>query len=85
MSYDFQSSLPAYKELGKDKCRNLVYEAIGNIGTCNDKQISEYLNWSINRVTPRRGELVQTGFVIQDKKQKDPQTGRLVSYWIQNK
>lgn len=85
MSYDYQSSLPAYKELGKDRCRQLVFQAISNIGACNDRQIADHLNWPINRVTPRRGELVQTGHVVQFRKQCDPETGRTVSYWIENK
>ncbi len=85
MSYDYQSSLPAYKELGKDKCRQIVLQAISSIGICNDRQISEYLNWPINRITPRRGELVQLGSIMQDRKQVDPQTGRTVSYWTLNK
>lgn len=82
MSYDYQSSLPAYKELGKDKCRSIVFNAICILGICNDRQISEYLKWPINRVTPRRGELVQADHIIQYKKQIDPETGRTVSYWI---
>ena len=85
MSYDFQSSLPAYKELGKDKCRQLVYEAICEMQICTDRQIAEYLKWSINRVTPRRGELVETGNVIQFRKQRDPETGRTVSFWSKSK
>ena len=84
MSYDFQSSLPAYKELGKDRCRQLVFQAICKIGICNDRQISEYLKWPINRITPRRGELVQAGSIIQFKKQQDPETGRTVSFWSKN-
>ena len=85
MSYDYQSSLPAYKELGKDRCREIVLKAISSIGVCNDRQLSEHLNWPINRITPRRGELVQLGFIMQDKKQVDPQTKRTVSYWKLNK
>lgn len=85
MSYDYQSSLPAYKELGKDRCRQLVLQAICEMQICTDRQISEYLKWPINRVTPRRGELVQSGVVIQFRKQKDPETGRLVSFWSKNK
>jgi hypothetical protein len=84
MIYDFISSLPAYKELGKDKCRQLVYLAIQEIGSCNDKQVAKHLNWPINRVTPRRGELVESGLVLQEKKQQDPESGRTVSYWIVN-
>jgi hypothetical protein len=85
MSYDYQSSLPAFKELGKDRCREIVFKAICTIGICNDRELADYLNWPINRITPRRGELVQLGFIMQEKKQADPETGRKVSYWTQSK
>jgi hypothetical protein len=81
MSYDYISSLPAYKELGKDQCRQIVFSAIKQLGSCNDREISEHLNWAINRITPRRGELVNSGLIMQDSKKLDPTTGRTVSYW----
>ncbi|MEI8111137.1 MAG: hypothetical protein WCH59_09125 [Chitinophagia bacterium] len=84
MGYDYQSSLPAYKEAPqkKDYARQMVLLAITKLAPCNDRQIAEYLGWPINRVTPRRGELVEDGQIIQEKKGIDPVTNRTVSWWI---
>lgn len=83
MPYDLKSSLPAYQENkeGKDFCRQIVFTTIRKLGPCNDRQVAEFLNWPINRVTPRRGELVEAGLIIQDRKDKDPLSNRLVSFW----
>lgn len=83
--YDFHSSMPAYKEnaKGKDYCRQMVLLAIRKLQCCNDREIAEYLGWPINRVTPRRGELVDSGLIVQRKKDQDPTTNRTVSYWIE--
>lgn len=83
MPYDFTSSKPAYEEnkQGKDYCRQMVLIAIRKLRMCNDRQLSEHLGWPINRITPRRGELVETGHVIEAQKSRDPRTGRTVSYW----
>ena len=81
MSYDYISSLPAYKEnpKGKDFCRQQVLIAVKKLQPCNDRQIAEYLKWPINRVTPRRGELEKANLVVCAGKRKDEQTNRLVS------
>lgn len=83
MGYDVISSLPSYQsnQKGKDYCRSVVFLTIKKLGICTDKQISEHLNWPINRVTPRRGELVEKELVIQFKKDADPVSKRLVSFW----
>jgi len=75
MSYDFISSKPAFdsNKQGKDYCRQMVFIA--------DRELSEHLQWPINRITPRRGELVTGGLIVMDRKDTDPQTGRTVSYW----
>lgn len=79
--YDYVSSLPAYKEKGKDFCRQQVFIAIRKLGLCNDRQIAEYLKWEINRVTGRRKELVDSNLIEQKHKAKDPETNRTVSFW----
>jgi len=79
--YDYISSLPAYKEQGKDYCRQQVFTAIRKLQPCNDRMISDYLKWAINRVTCRRGELVECGLIEMKCKAKDPETNRTVSYW----
>lgn len=87
MGYDYQTSLPAYNEVKKniDYCRSQVFLTIKKIGICNDKQVAEKLGWSINRVTPRRGELVNNGLVELAYKKKDPSTNRTVNYWREKK
>lgn len=84
MPYDHKTSGEAYhgtKESERDYCRQQVLIAIKKHGFCNDRQISEYLKWPINSVTPRRNELVESGEVVLKLKDKDPKTGRTVSYW----
>jgi hypothetical protein len=83
MGYDYDTSLPAYNENpnGKDYCRQMVLITIRKLGVCNDRQIAEQLQWPINRITPRRGELVESGQVMSSGKRLDPQTGRHVNYW----
>lgn len=58
-----------------------VLEVIQKLGECNDKQIAGVLGWPINRVTPRRGELVEFGYVEKVGTQKDKVTNRMVNYW----
>lgn len=78
--YDYKTSYPAYKEPGKDQCRGIVLAAVRTLGECNDKQIAAYLNWPINRVTPRRGELFIAGIVERSERRKN-EDGRLVNWW----
>ena len=83
MGYDKQTSLPAFKEAPatKDYCRSVVLLTIEKLQPCNDRQIAEFLQWPINCVTGRRGELVTAKKVVLDKKQKDETTNRTVNYW----
>lgn len=87
MPYDHKTSGVAYHdttEKSRDYCRQQVLIAIRKLKVCNDRQIAEYLGpeaWPINRITPRRGELVTMGVVVLDRKAKDPVTNRTVSYW----
>ena len=79
MSYDYQTSLPAFKEPGKDICRSKVLDAIKKLGWCCDRQIAEFLDWPINRVTPRRGELFTAGKIENFGLRK--YEGRAVNWW----
>lgn len=84
MPYDHQTSGVAYHEAPKesrDYCRQMVLITIRKMKVCNDRQIGEHLGWAINRVTPRRGELVEQGIIVLDRKAVDPATGRMTSYW----
>jgi hypothetical protein len=84
MSYDYQTSLPAYNDakISISKSRLKVLGAIQELGICNDKMIAEKLDWPINRITNRRGELLNEGKIILHKKAKDSSTNRTVNYWI---
>lgn len=83
MSYDYQTSLPAYQEgpQGKDYCRQVVLLTIQKLGICNDRQIADHIGWPINRVTPRRGELVDSGQVVRAMRGPDPLSNRTVNFW----
>jgi DNA-binding MarR family transcriptional regulator len=62
-----QTSLFAYEQ-AKDNLgekQRQVLSAIRQIGKCTDKHIAAFLGWPINRVTPRRNELVESGHVIE--------------------
>lgn len=60
-----QTSLEAYQDvrahLGERQAA--VIEALRQQETCTDQQLALMLGWSINRITPRRGELVKLGLV----------------------
>ena len=69
------TSLQAFQQLThlNDKQQSvLVY--INGHPDCTDKDIAEGLDWAINRVTPRRGELenlgliISSGYRLQDKR-----------------
>lgn len=79
MTYDFDTSYPAFKEPGKDRCREIVLSAIRTLGVCCDKQIAEYLGWEINRVTGRRGELLIEDKIVCVGKWKSGK--RTVNWW----
>jgi len=86
MPYDKETSGVAYHEGDKssrDYCRQQVFIAIRKLKVCNDRMISEYLGWPINRINPWRGELVERGFVKLAYKAPDPDSGRTVSYWTE--
>lgn len=81
MSYDYQTSYPAYKEKGKDVCRRKVFLAIKLLGECTDRMIADHLGWPINRVTPRRGELLSAGLIQPAGIRKDQESNRSVNWW----
>lgn len=78
-----QTSLQAYGELSNKKLserQQAVYRAIIIYQPCTDKDIAFRLGWEINKVTPRRGELVNTDFVIPYK--TIVQDGRKAVTWV---
>jgi hypothetical protein len=84
MPYDHTTSGTAYHETpakSRDFARQQVFIAIRKLQPCNDRQIAEYLKWPINRVTPRRGELMENELVVFAMKREDPASGRTVNWW----
>lgn len=83
MGYDYQTSLPAYEEAKKNigTKQNIVLSAIEHLGTCTDVEIAQYLSWPINRVTPRRGELLSKNLIMLKGKYPDTGTNRMVNHW----
>jgi DNA-binding MarR family transcriptional regulator len=78
-----QTSLDAYFNEVKPKLSRtqlLVLEALEEIAPANDKQIAAYLNWPINSVTPRRGELLKKKQVTVAYVGKDT-SGRSTTFW----
>lgn len=59
-----------------------VLKAIENLGNATNSEISEYLGWSINRITPRTNELVKMGKVVDAGKRACYITGRLAYIWV---
>ena len=58
-----QTSLLAYSEvlIGLNEKQQRVLEAIISLGDCYDQKIADHLKWTINCVTPRRLELLESG------------------------
>jgi len=84
--YDYQTSLPAYAaaKTNINEKQEAVFKAIEVLGNCNDSQIADLLGWPINRVTPRRGELLQFGLIQHAFRGKDFDTQRTVNFWKVN-
>lgn len=74
------TSLAAYDSVALGARQAEVLAAITELGECTDQQIADRLGWTINRVTPRRGELEEAGLVIRTAVRPGP-TGRKVSVW----
>lgn len=59
------TSLEAYRQLNNlsDKQQTVLVYIHGHPDT-TDKEIAKGLGWTINRVTPRRGELEAKGLIV---------------------
>lgn len=59
------TSLEAYRSVkGLNDKQQTVLIYIHGHPDCTDNDIAHGLNWEINRVTPRRGELEKLGWVV---------------------
>jgi len=83
------TSMEAFRELTPDelgKRQNLVYNAVKELGEATDRQILKHIRktipvMDINSITPRRGELVKGGLVVQSGTMIDPDTGKMAKIW----
>jgi len=78
-----QTSLEAWEEVRYNlgEKQKLVYEALKFLRTANDKMIAKRLNWPINCITNRRGELVRRRLVGVSFVGPDLFSGRNTIYW----
>ena len=78
-----KTSLNAYKKIEKSLTRRQisVYHALESITDMTNSELAEYLRWSINRVTPRVGELRKLDLVAYAGKRKCRITGERVKSW----
>lgn len=67
MGYRYQTSLPAYHSILGDLSlkQEAVWITLYEHGDMTDQQLSAYLHWPINCVTPRRGELEEMALVVE--------------------
>ena len=80
-----QTSLSAYKTEIQPTLGNrqqTVYEAIRKFPDLTNSELSAFLNWPINTVTPRVKELRDRGLVMQGKVRTCRVTGRNVIAWM---
>lgn len=75
-----KESYHAITDLG-DKQRE-VYDALKTLGYATDRELTDHLDWPINQLLPRRGELVQYGFIKKHGEKWNPLTKRNVTLWV---
>lgn len=59
-----------------------LLRALDALGEATNSELGRYLDWSINRVTPRTNELVKAGKVVDVGKRPCKVTGRTAYVWI---
>ena len=74
------TSLEAYQTVEVSDKQRIVLHYICSHYPCTDVQIAHGLGWTINRVTPRRGELETLGLII-DAGYTVQQSGRRAHIW----
>ncbi len=80
-----QTSLEAYQRLKDEgalgKRQSQVWAMLRSVGPCNNRELAEAMEWSINRVTGRINELDSYGFVRLVDIRVDPKTDRSAKVW----
>lgn len=59
-----------------------VYDLLNKNGGMTDREMAVALDWPINQLLPRRGELVEYGFVIKHGEKYVKDTKRNVTVWV---
>jgi len=78
-----ETSLNAYNEIKPElgDRQKMVYNAIRQLGSVTNLELSRYLNIPINQITPRTNELVKIGFVTECEKRECSISHRTVWSW----
>lgn len=70
----------AYQLVDVNARQRQVLSALKELGEASDAEIADCLGWTINRVTPRRGELVGLHLVTAARQKEGP-FGAKVTVW----
>ena len=85
MIRDTSSAVYAAIVKGLSKKRGQVFAVFyGTEGRLCDRQLADELGWTINRITPRRGELEQMGYIQDAGKFSDGDGGKEVHFFELN-
>lgn len=78
-----ETSIESYKKINDlgEKQRE-VYDMLQSMGLATDRELTERLDWEINQLLPRRGELVEYGFIKKHGEKYNPATKRNVTVWV---
>lgn len=77
-----ETSKESYRKIDDlgDKQRE-VYATLQAMGSATDRELTERLDWEINQLLPRRGELRDLGFIKKVGEKYNPATKRNVTVW----
>lgn len=75
-----KESYKAITDLGEKQ--RAVYDMLQSMGSATDRELTERLDWEINQLLPRRGELVEYGFIKKSGEKYNPATKRNVTVWV---
>jgi len=77
------TSKQSYKKLTDlGEKQRAVYDLLKKNGGMSDREMAAALDWEINQLLPRRGELADYGFVVKHGEKYVRDTKRNVSVWI---
>ena len=71
----------SFYQVNTKKRKQVVYDAIKEVGPITNREIAAYLKQPINRITGRVNELVEDNKVEEAGKKYDKETNRTVMTW----